>query len=61
MKNLKCQIVEKTSQKGNKYTCLEIYLTDNYKKIVFLDSAEIELLKVSTDSDDLTNFLSHRD
>lgn len=45
--NVKCQLVEKVSQKGNKYICLEITLTENYKKIVFLDTAEIELLKVS--------------
>ena len=44
--NVKCQLVEKISQKGNNYICLEISLTDNYKKIVFLDNAEIELLKI---------------
>lgn len=44
--NVKCQLVEKTSQKGNKYICLEISLSDTYKKIVFLDNAEVELLKV---------------
>lgn len=44
--NIKCQLVEKVSQKGNTYICLEISLTDNYKKIVFLDTAEIELLKL---------------
>lgn len=44
--NVKCQLVEKVSQKGNKYLCLEITLTDNYKKTVFLDNAEIELLKL---------------
>lgn len=45
---VKCQIVEKVSQKGNKYVCLEISLTDTYKKIVFLDTAELELLKLAT-------------
>jgi len=44
--NVKCQLVEKTSQKGNKYICLEISLSENYKKVVFLDNAEVELLKV---------------
>lgn len=44
--NVKCQLVEKVSQKGNKYLCLEIALTDNYKKIVFLDNAETELIKL---------------
>lgn len=44
---IKCNLVEKVSKSGNNYMCLEIYLTDNYKKIVFLDQAEIELLKLS--------------
>lgn len=45
--NLKCQLVEKTSQKGNKYICVEIYITENYKKVVFLEQSEIELIKLS--------------
>lgn len=45
--NLKCQIVEKVSAKGNKYIALEVYLTPDYKKVVFLDQAEIELIKLS--------------
>lgn len=45
--NLQCQIVEKTSQKGNKYIALEIQITKDYKKIVFLDSAEVELIKLA--------------
>lgn len=44
--NIKCQLVEKVSQKGNKYLCLEISLSENYKKIVFLDNAEVELIKL---------------
>lgn len=44
---IKCNLVEKVSKKGNNYLCLEIYLTDTYKKIVFIDNAEIELLKLS--------------
>lgn len=44
--NIKCQLVEKVSQKGNKYLCLEIFLTDSYKKVVFLDTAEVELIKL---------------
>ena len=39
-------LVEKTSQKGNPYVCVEIYLTDKVKKVVFLDEAEIELIKL---------------
>lgn len=48
--NLKCQVVEKVSQKGNKYICLEIFITEDYKKVVYLDSAEIELIKLSANS-----------
>lgn len=44
---IRCNIVDKVSKNGNNYKCLEIYLTDTYKKIVFLDKAEIELLKLS--------------
>ena len=44
---VKCNLVEKVSKNGNNYLRLEIYLTDTYKKIVFLDKAEIELLKLS--------------
>lgn len=44
---LQALLVEKTSSKGNKYICLEIPITDNYKKVVFLDSSEIELIKLS--------------
>lgn len=44
---IKCNLVEKVSKKGNNYLCLEIYLTDTYKKIVFLEQAEVELLKLS--------------
>lgn len=44
---IRCNLVEKVSKKGNNYICLEVYLTDTYKKIIFLDPAEIELLKLS--------------
>lgn len=45
--NLKCELVEKVSKKGNKYLCVEIHLTDTYKKVIFLEQAENELLKLS--------------
>lgn len=45
--NLSCQLVEKTSKKGTKYLALEIMITKDYKKVVFLDSAEIELIKLA--------------
>lgn len=45
--NVKAVLVERTSKKGNKYTCVEVYITNNIKKIVFLNDAEIELLRLS--------------
>lgn len=37
---------ERTSKAGNKYYCIIIKLTDNLEKKVFLDAAELELVKV---------------
>lgn len=34
-KKIEATLVEKTSQKGNKYKCLELQLTPNYKKLFF--------------------------
>ena len=39
-------LVEKTSKKGNTYLCIEVSITDKIKKVVFLDQAEIELIKM---------------
>lgn len=44
---IKCELVERVSKDGVKYVCLEIYITPTYKKLVFLKTAEIELLKLS--------------
>ncbi len=46
--NIKATLVEKVSKKGNKYICIEVYITDNIKKLVFLTDAELELLKLSS-------------
>lgn len=41
------RIEERTSQKsGNKYYCIVIKITDTCEKVVFLDPAELELLKL---------------
>ncbi len=45
--NLKANLVKKVSKKGSEYYCIEINLTDTYKKIVFLDPVEIELLNAT--------------
>ena len=37
---------ESTKNPGKKYYCLTIKLTPTYEKLVFLDKAEIELLKI---------------
>ena len=44
--NLPCTLESKTSKEGNPYLCLSIKITNNYEKVVFLDKAEIELIKV---------------
>lgn len=43
--NIKCELVEKISKNGKEYTCLEITLAPDYVKTVFLDKAELALLK----------------
>lgn len=44
-RELKATLVKKTSKKGNDYECVMLELTPSYKKVVFLDDAELELLK----------------
>lgn len=55
---VKCTLEEKVSKKtGNPYTVLLVHLTDNCVKQVFLDQAEIELLKMkSNNSSDYNPF-----
>lgn len=56
-RDLKATLVKKTSKKGNYYECVMIELTPNYQKVVFLEDAELELLKIcdnkSTKKNDL--------
>lgn len=47
MNNIKCSLETRTSKKGNDYQVLVIKLTDSYEKHVFLENAELELLKLS--------------
>lgn len=44
---VKAILCEKVSKKGNAYTCVEVYITNNIKNLVFLTDAEKELLKLS--------------
>lgn len=41
---LETRVSKKT---GKPYQCLVIKLTDTYEKVVFLDTAEIELIKIN--------------
>lgn len=43
---IKAVLVEKTSKSGNPYIAIEVYITENVKKLVFLTPAELELLKM---------------
>lgn len=44
---MKVELKEGTSKNGNVYYYLEVYITSTYAKRVFLDTAEVELLKLS--------------
>ena len=44
---MKVEIKEGTSKSGNRYLYLEISITQTYKKRVFLEPAEVELLKTT--------------
>lgn len=46
---LDCVLQEKESKKGNKYYAIVINLTDNVQKVVFLEKAEAELIKLTYD------------
>ena len=48
--DVKATLVEKTSKSGNQYKCIEIQLTPTYKKVVFLEQAELELLQVANNT-----------
>lgn len=43
------------SKKGNSYEALVIKLTDTCEKLVFLDPAELELLKISSNKQNSLN------
>lgn len=44
---INAELLNKISKKGNAYTCIEIQLTDKYKKVVFLDEPESALVQVA--------------
>ena len=45
--DVKAILVEKVSKKGNSYVCIEVYVTETIKKMVFLTDAELELLRLT--------------
>ena len=45
--DIRAELVTRTSKTGKEYQCLELYLSDDYKKAVFLDRAEIALVELS--------------
>ena len=48
--SIKCSLETRVSNKGSEYQVLVIKLTDSYEKLVFLDKAELELLKFNNTS-----------
>lgn len=48
--NIKAELVQRVSKKGTPYVAIECTITDNIKKLVFLTQAELELLKLTTNS-----------
>ena len=48
--NLKATLVEKKSKTGKPYICIEVYITENIKKMVFLTQAELELIKLKANN-----------
>lgn len=49
----KSTLETRTSKKGTQYEVLVIKLTDNLEKLVFLDQAELELLKLTNSKSSL--------
>lgn len=45
--DLDCSLETRVSKKGSTYQVVVIKLTDTYEKLVFLDNAELELLKLN--------------
>ena len=49
-KEFKATLETRTSKKGNQYEVLVIKLTDKLAKLVFLEQAELELLRLSSNN-----------
>lgn len=49
-RKVEATLVERESKAGNTYQCVVLKLTNTYEKVVFLDKAELELLKTTIPS-----------
>lgn len=45
--NIPAKLEERVSKNGNPYFCIVIKTTDEVEKLVFLDKAEIELIRLT--------------
>lgn len=45
--NVNARLEERVSKDGNPYYCIVIRITDNVEKLVFLDRAETELIRLT--------------
>jgi len=45
--NIPAKLEERTSKVGKPYTCIVVKITDTVEKIIFLDAAELELIKLT--------------
>lgn len=52
-KEFKATLETRTSKKGSQYEVLVIKITDNIEKLVFLEPAELELLKMTNSKSSL--------
>lgn len=48
LKTLSATLEERVSKKGNTYQAVVVKITDKLEKLVFLTSAEVELLKLQS-------------
>lgn len=48
-------IHEKTSKNGKPYTALDIQLTPNYTKTIFLEDSDLEVVKLYLENQSLKN------
>ena len=45
--NIPAKLEERVSKNGNPYFCIVIKITDEVEELVFLDKAEIELIRLT--------------